>query len=282
MASDCHELETTQAAIPAVSDTVCLYSGAFAAQNAQDLYQQALVQERAAGNLEKAIELFQSAVREAGGDRELAAKALIGAARCYEKLGQNRSRELYEQVARSYPDQAEQAAMARERVASSATPFRSIAQPNPEPTLQFLMDRLRGLREQAVAMSQRFTPEHPEMANLRAEIAVLEERLREVRNLSVRYDMTRPITITGKVIRWEFINPNVRLDVETADGRPVYHVNGDAPSVLVRQGIKRDMIRVGDVVTVSGFLATDGSQQIGIATVHAPGGQIFLGNSFLH
>ncbi len=45
------------------------------AQNGPEYYQQALVQERAAGNLEAAIQLYQDAARYAGNDRALAAQA---------------------------------------------------------------------------------------------------------------------------------------------------------------------------------------------------------------
>jgi hypothetical protein len=63
----------------------------------------------------------------------------------------------------------------------------------------------------------------------------------------------------------------------------IYHVTGNSPSVLAQQGVRKEMIKVGDVVTVSGFRALDGSPTIGIATVTVPGGvQIFLGHSLLH
>jgi len=97
---------------------LCLAGTIAAAQNALDLYQQALVQERAAGDLDKAIDLYQRAAQQSSGDRELAAKALIGAARCFEKLGQSRAAQLYEQVAQNYADQRDSAAMAQERLAA--------------------------------------------------------------------------------------------------------------------------------------------------------------------
>ena len=55
---------------------VCCYSLASAVpQNALELFQKGLVQEQAVGNLTEAIQLFERAATEAGGDRELAAKA---------------------------------------------------------------------------------------------------------------------------------------------------------------------------------------------------------------
>jgi signal transduction histidine kinase len=47
------------------------------AQSGQDLFQQALVKERADGQLQDAIALYERIVRESSGDRELAARALV-------------------------------------------------------------------------------------------------------------------------------------------------------------------------------------------------------------
>src|SRR5215510_7320078 len=90
------------------------------AQTPQELFNQALVQERAAGNLEQAIQLYQRVARESSNDRSLAVQALMGAARSFQKLGQTeQSRSLYQQVARLYPEQREQAAIARESLADT-------------------------------------------------------------------------------------------------------------------------------------------------------------------
>lgn len=88
------------------------------AQTPHDLFQQALVKERAEGNLEEAIQLYQRVVTEAGNDRELAAKALVQMGRCYEKLGNEKAREAYERVLREYADQSESVADARARLAA--------------------------------------------------------------------------------------------------------------------------------------------------------------------
>ncbi len=89
---------------------------ALAADNGAELFQKAVTQERAAGNLEEAIRLYQRVATEFASDRALAAKALVAEARCYEKLGQDNATNLYEQVARDYPDQKEPAATANARL----------------------------------------------------------------------------------------------------------------------------------------------------------------------
>jgi Tol biopolymer transport system component len=93
---------------------------ALGAESGAELFQKALVKERAAGNLEEAIELYQRVARDFRSDRPLAAKALVQAARCYEKLGQGKAIKLYEQVTRDFADQRESVAMARERLVAMA------------------------------------------------------------------------------------------------------------------------------------------------------------------
>jgi Tol biopolymer transport system component len=92
---------------------------ALASESGQELFQKALVKERAAGNLEEAIHLYQRAAKESAGDRTLAAKSLLAAARCYEKLGKDGATKLYQEVARNYGDLRE-AATARQRLAALA------------------------------------------------------------------------------------------------------------------------------------------------------------------
>src|SRR5437763_6104542 len=91
-------------------------SEALPGQSAQESYQQALVQEEAAGNLKQAIELYLQAAKDAGKDRALAAKALIRAAASEEKLGQPEAKDFYLRVIQMYPEQREQAQIAQMRL----------------------------------------------------------------------------------------------------------------------------------------------------------------------
>src|SRR5580698_4463013 len=90
----------------------------FAADTGAELFQKAVTQERAAGNLDEAIKLYQRVATEFASDRALAAKALVAEARCYEKLGQDKALKLYEQVAHDYKDQRDPAATANSRLAA--------------------------------------------------------------------------------------------------------------------------------------------------------------------
>jgi hypothetical protein len=90
---------------------------AAAAQSAQDLYQRALVQEHASGDLKRAISLYEEAAKAAVNDRALAARALIRVAGAHEKLGAVVAAERrYAEVLRAYPEQRTAVALAQQRL----------------------------------------------------------------------------------------------------------------------------------------------------------------------
>src|SRR4051812_5877578 len=81
-------------------------------------------------------------------------------------------------------------------------------------------------------------------------------------SFAAEYDANKPVTITGAVTKLEWMNPHARfyVDVKDANGA-VTHWNFElgAIPVLVKQGWRRDSLKVGDVVTVEGARAKDGS-----------------------
>lgn len=88
------------------------------AQSAQELFQQAVVAERASGKLADAIALYQRVIREAGTDRALAARALVRTGATYEMLGRTEARAAYDRVIREFGDQPRMVAQARDRLAA--------------------------------------------------------------------------------------------------------------------------------------------------------------------
>ena len=75
------------------------------AQTGHDLFQQALVKERADGDLRGAIEIYERIAQEFAADRTLAAKALVQLGQCYEKLGSTEAERAYRRVVQEYADQ---------------------------------------------------------------------------------------------------------------------------------------------------------------------------------
>ena len=81
-------------------------------------------------------------------------------------------------------------------------------------------------------------------------------------SFSTEYDRTKPVSVTGVVRKVEWKNPHIwfYVDVKDARGRvETWGFSGAPPSFLMRQGIPRDAMKVGDVVKVDGFRARDGS-----------------------
>jgi Tol biopolymer transport system component len=106
--------------VAAIAATVAAFG--MPAQSGHDLFQQALVKERAEGNLQEAIDLYDRIVRGFPGDHALAAKALVQMGQCYEKLGKAGAEKAYERVIREYADQAEPLQVARTRLAALTRP----------------------------------------------------------------------------------------------------------------------------------------------------------------
>jgi Tol biopolymer transport system component len=109
------------ALIAALLLAVALAAGAAAQKKpatAEELLGAALHQEEVEGNLERAIATYKKVLAEAGGNRALAARALVQIGRCYEKLGSAEARKAYERVVRDFADQAEPVRVARERIAA--------------------------------------------------------------------------------------------------------------------------------------------------------------------
>jgi len=87
------------------------------AQNGHDLFQKALQKERAEGNLEAAIALYERIVEEHASDRALVAKALLQMGQDYERLGRaEEAQRVFATVANEYADQVETAQLAQAKV----------------------------------------------------------------------------------------------------------------------------------------------------------------------
>ncbi len=84
--------------------------------NADVALRAAMETETVKGDLKGAIEQYKKIAQ--GGNRAIAAKALLRMAECYQKLGDAESSIIYQRVVREFADQTEAAAEARTRLAS--------------------------------------------------------------------------------------------------------------------------------------------------------------------
>jgi hypothetical protein len=99
---------------------------------------------------------------------------------------------------------------------------------------------------------------------------------------AAEFDQTKPVTFSGTVKLVVWLNPHIYTHVEVKrEGAPpvIYHVEGGSPNSLFRQGWRKDSLKVGEVVTVTGQAAKNpDSPNIGQATiVTTDGRRIFSG-----
>jgi hypothetical protein len=100
---------------------------------------------------------------------------------------------------------------------------------------------------------------------------------------SAEFDLKKPITLTGTVTKVEWTNPHARFYVSLTDeggGTTVWDFELASPNGLMRRGWNRNSIKPGDTVTVTGYLAKDGSKMANARSVSlADGRKIFAGSS---
>jgi len=99
-------------------------------------------------------------------------------------------------------------------------------------------------------------------------------------SFAAEFDGTKPVKVTGVVKKVEWMNPHIWFYVDGKDeltGRSaVWGFSAGPPATLVRRGIKKDVLKIGDTVKVDGFLAKDGSTNAsGGKITFADGRQVF-------
>ena len=91
------------------------------------------------------------------------------------------------------------------------------------------------------------------------------------------------LTITGTVTKIEWTNPHARfyVDVKDASGTVTnWELELGSPNALLRKGWTRNSLKVGDSVSVSAYLAKDGSRLANAKTVNlADGRKVFSDSS---
>jgi hypothetical protein len=89
-------------------------------------------------------------------------------------------------------------------------------------------------------------------------------------SFSAEFDVNRPVTLTGTVTRVEWTNPHAWLFVETRDAEgnvQSWAIELLGINALMRRGVTRDSIKPGDVITVEGFRARDGTNTANASVV---------------
>lgn len=86
-----------------------------------------------------------------------------------------------------------------------------------------------------------------------------------------QYDSTQPVSLTGVVVKIEWLNPHAYffIDVEDEETGDVVTWASEmgSPVTLARQGWSRNSMKIGDIVAVEGLLARDGSALLNAQSV---------------
>ncbi|HUA18242.1 MAG TPA: DUF6152 family protein [Bryobacteraceae bacterium] len=102
-------------------------------------------------------------------------------------------------------------------------------------------------------------------------------------SFAAEYDATKPVSLTGTVTKVEWMNPHARFYIDVKDDSGTvthWELELGSPNALMRLGWTRHSLKEGDVVTVEGALAKDGSKLANARKVTlADGRKVFAGSA---
>jgi len=99
---------------------------------------------------------------------------------------------------------------------------------------------------------------------------------------SAEFDADRPVTLKGKIVRVELVNPHAWIHIEVpkeGGATEVWMIEGGTPTVLLRRGFTKDTLAIGTAVIVEGYQAKDRSTRAnGRNITFADGRKLFVGS----
>jgi hypothetical protein len=113
-------------------------------------------------------------------------------------------------------------------------------------------------------------------------VTILAQPMDAHHSFAAQYDGTKPVTLTGTVSKIEWTNPHARFYIDVKDDKGVitnWELELGSINMLIRYKFRRDTLRIGDLLTVEGFLARDGSKLANAKTIKFPDGRAFNGAS---
>jgi hypothetical protein len=99
---------------------------------------------------------------------------------------------------------------------------------------------------------------------------------------SAEFDVKKPLTLKGTLIKWEMINPHSWFHIEVKDpnGEVVeWMIEGGSPNSLIRQGVTKVSLQIGMELIIEGYQAKDASKTaVGRNFVLPDGKRLFVGS----
>ena len=88
---------------------------------------------------------------------------------------------------------------------------------------------------------------------------------------AAQYDASKAATLNGVVVKIEWLNPHTYFYVDVSEQATgdvtTWAIEMGSPVVLMRRGWTRNSMQIGDVVTIDGILARDGSPSLNAQSV---------------
>jgi Family of unknown function (DUF6152) len=102
-------------------------------------------------------------------------------------------------------------------------------------------------------------------------------------SFAAEYDPKKPVELKGTLTSIEWVNPHawIHMEVTDASGKTTkWDCELGSPNILMRNGWRKDSLKPGDVIVVSGSAAKDGSNMANARTVKlADGTRVFNAGS---
>lgn len=102
-------------------------------------------------------------------------------------------------------------------------------------------------------------------------------------SFAAEFDSTKPITLTGKFTKMDWVNPHswIHMDaMNPATGKVEnWDIETGPPNTLYRNGWRREMMKEGSEIVVTGTLAKNGSNTVNARSVKTPDGRTLLAGS---
>jgi hypothetical protein len=102
-------------------------------------------------------------------------------------------------------------------------------------------------------------------------------------SFAAEYDSKKPVELKGTLISLDWVNPHawIHMEVKDENGKATqWDCELNSPNILIRNGWRRDSLKPGDAIVVTGAAAKDGSNVANARTVKtADGTKVFNAGS---
>jgi hypothetical protein len=96
-------------------------------------------------------------------------------------------------------------------------------------------------------------------------------------SFAAEYDRNKQVKVTGTVTKFDFSNPHswIYIDAKDADGNVVsWSFETASAGSLYRRGLRKDTVKPGMILTITGFGAKDNSRTADAQDMTMPDGTV--------